>query len=155
MAFIVPIAAAVGGGSAAAGAVTLAAAAATVGAGVMQARATRAAGKAQETETQIAAQAEGDAARQREIQRKRNLLRAISSQAASAAAAGVALEGSPTSLINLDIAEAKEDYDVDSLNTKTRQRALRFQGSNARIGANAAANASLLDTAGRTAGMFL
>lgn len=120
----------------------------------MQARATRAAGKAQEIETQIAAKSEGDAARQREIQRKKNLLRAISSQTASAAAAGVSLEGSPMSLINLDIAESKEDYDIDSVNTKTRQRALRFQGSNARTGANAAANASLLDTAGRTAGMF-
>ncbi len=156
MAFVVPIAMAVGGGSAAAGAVTLAAAAATVGAGVASARNTRAAGKAHEIETKIAAQAEGDAARQREIERKRNLLRSISSRQAYAAAAGVKdNEGSQASLINLDIAEAGKDSVVDNTNTKVRQRALNFQGANARSGANSAARASLLDTAGRTAGIFL
>lgn len=159
MAYVAAIPAIIGGGSAAVGMATLATAAAavaTVATGVSSARASRAAGKAQQAETEIAARAEGDAARQREIERKKNLMRAISSQQAFAGAAGVsARTGSPASLINLDIAEANADRDVDNLNSKTRQRALRFQGANARAAGNAAARTTLLDTTARTAGMFL
>lgn len=159
MAFVAAIPAvvsAIGGGSMAAGAVALASAAATVGAGVASARASRAAGKATQAELEIEARSEGDAARQREIDRKKNLLRAISSQQAYAGAAGVrADDGSPAALINLDIAESRRDSDIDSLNSKTRQRALRFRGSNARTAGNAQASATLLDTAARTTSMFI
>lgn len=144
-----------GGGSAAAGAVTLAAAAATVYAGAESAKASRRAGQASAAEAQIQATSEGDAARQREIERKRNLLRAISSQSAVAGAAGVKInEGSPSSLINLDIAEANADSDVDAGNTKAKQRALKFRGQNAISAGNSAANVSMLDTAANTLKIF-
>jgi hypothetical protein len=156
MAFVVPIAAAIGGGSAATGAVILASAAATVGGGLYSAKQSREAGKAAQAELAIEAKAEGDAVRQREIERKRNLLRALSSQQAHAGAGGVRIDtGSPKALVNLDIAEAQKDNDIDSLNSKTRQRALRFRGQNARAAGSAQSTATLLDTAGRTATQFL
>lgn len=155
MAFVIPIATAIGGGSAMAGAITLATAAATVGFGVASARASRQAGKATQAELEIEARAEGDAARQREIERKRNLMRAISSQQAYAGAGGVRIDqGSPAALVNLDIAESRRDQNVDNINSGTRQRALRFRGANARTAANAQARATLIDTAGRTVHAF-
>ena len=90
MAFVVPLATAVGGGSAALGAVLLGSAALGIGAGVISAQQQIAAGKFAKAQSIIDAAAEGDAATQREIIRKRNLLRAISSQQAAAGAAGVA-----------------------------------------------------------------
>jgi hypothetical protein len=159
MAFVAAIPAivtAVGGGSLAAGSIALASAAVTAYAGVRAANEQRAAGKATQIETQMAASAEGDAARQREIERKRNLLRAISSQVAASGAAGVkANEGSPGSLLNLDIKYAGEDQNVDTANVRSQMRALQFRGSNAVRAGNAASTTTLLDTAGRTAGMFL
>ena len=144
-----------GAGSTAAGAVTLATAAVTVYSGLESAKQNRRAGAAAQAEAQMAATTEGDAARQRELERKRNLLRAISSQTATAAAAGIkANEGSANSLINLDIAEANIDQNVDSGNTKAQQRALQFRGQNARIAGNAAARTSLLDTASNTMRIF-
>lgn len=155
MAFVVPIATAVGGGSAAAGAVILSAAAATVGAGVISAQQSRAAGKIAEAQSNIDANAEGDAARQRAILRKKNLLRAISSQQAAAGAAGVAFsEGSPAAIARLDIDESRMDLDVDRANTRQRQRGLRAQGRAARLQGNAQAATTLLDTASNTARMF-
>lgn len=156
MAFVIPVAAAIGGGSAAVGATILATAALTVGTGVQSARMSRAAGKAAQAETEIEARAEGDAARQREIDRKRNLMRALSSQAAYAGAAGVSISsGSPASLVNLDIAEANRDRDIDEVNTGTKQRMLRFRGQNARTQGNAQARTTLLDTAARTSQLFV
>lgn len=156
MAFVVPIALAVGGGSAAAGAVALGAAALTIGTGVVSARNNRVAGQQADLEAQQAATVEGDAARQREILRKRDLLRAVSSQQAAYAAAGVkSNEGSPESLINLDVARAQEDSNIDFGNTKSRQRALQFRGQNARAAGNAAAATSLLDSTVNTAKIFL
>jgi hypothetical protein len=145
------VVAAVGGGSMAAGAATLAAAAATVYTGVSAAQQARTAGKVTQAETEIAARAEGDSARQREIERKRMLLRALSAQQAGAAAAGIRSDqGSPATLMNLDIAQARGDNDVDNLNTRTRQRALRMRGANAASAGSAQANATLVDTGLRT-----
>lgn len=153
MAVALPILAGIGGGSAAVGGALLAT---TVGAGVYAARSQRAAGKAVQAETELEARAEGDAARDREINRKRMLMRALSSQVAAAGAAGVRVDqGSPASLINLDIAEARRDQDIDVVNTRSKQRLLRFRGENARIAGNAAARQSLLDTALRTTQAFL
>lgn len=155
MAWVAALGAGLGAGSTAAGIVTLATAAVTVYAGAESAKASRRAGQATAAETQLAANAEGDAARQREIERKRNLLRAISSQTASSAAAGVkANEGSPNALINLDIAEANTDDNVDYGNTKAQQRAMTFRGQNAIAVGNAAGRTSMLDTAANTLKIF-
>ena len=61
----------------------------TVASGVYSAQQQKAAGKAANAEAQIAANREGDAARAREIERRRALLRAIASQNAAAGAGGV------------------------------------------------------------------
>lgn len=150
MAVVVPVLAAVGGGSATAGAILLGAAAATVASGVISAQQSRAAGKMKEAQSKIDANAEGDAAREREIKRKRNLLRAISSQQAAAAAGGVSFsEGSPAAIGRLDISQANRDARIDNANTKQKQQALRQRGRAARIQGNAQSAMTLLDTAAR------
>lgn len=154
MAFVAalgPMLAAVGGGSAAAGAATLAVAAVTVYSGVKSAQASKQAGRVTQAESEIAAKAEGDAARQREVERKKNLLRALASQQATAAAAGIRTDiGSTASLMGYDIDESNRDLDTDSTNTLARQRALRFRGRNARAVGDAQATSTLIDTAVRT-----
>jgi hypothetical protein len=155
MAFVVPIVAAIGAGSAATGA-TILAAAATAAAGGVSAYQSIQAGKATAGEAKLASAAEGDAARQREIDRQRNLLRSISAQEAAAGAAGVSANtGSPNSLINLDIAYANQDRTVDTANTKQQQRALAYRGANAKSAGNSQAFTTLLDTGSRVTGMFL
>jgi hypothetical protein len=146
MAFVVPIATAVGGGSAAAGGILLASAAAGIYAGVESARMTRQMGRVAEGQSKIDAAAEGDAARQREILRKRALMRAISSQQARAGAGGVEFSGSIGQIAQLDIDEANRDLMIDRANTSQRQRALRLQGRNARVTSRAQSTISLLDT---------
>lgn len=154
MAFVAAIpaaVAAVGGGSMVAGAATLAAAAATVYTGVRSAQESRRAGKFAQAENEIEARAEGDAARQREIERKKNLMRAISSRTAYAAAAGIRSDvGSQAALVNIDVAEARSDSDIDAINSSARQRALRIRGANARSAGNEQARQTLVDTAVRT-----
>ena len=150
----VPILASIGGGSAATGAVLLGSAALTVGAGVASARQSRAAGRIAEAQANIDANAEGDAAREREIQRKRLLMRAISSQSARAAAGGVALEGSPARIAALDIDEANRDLLVDRANSLQRQKSLRAAGRAARTQGSNQGMVTLLDTAGRSLSSF-
>lgn len=147
MAFVVPVVTAIGGGSAAVGATLLATTALTVGSGVMSARASRAAGKAEQARAEMQAKAEGDAARQREIERKRHLLRALSSQQARAAALGLEFSGSIAGVAERDIQDATNDLLLDRANTRSRQRALRFGGEMARFQGRTQARASLLDTA--------
>lgn len=154
MAFVVPAVAAIGGGSVAAGSVVLASAAATAYSGYTAAQEQRRAGRFAQAQSEINAAAEGDAARQREIERKKMLRRALSSQIAQSGAQGIAFEGSTARAAQLDIADAQNDLSVDRANTKTRQRALRAQGQNARISGNAQATTTLLDTAARTLSMF-
>ncbi len=126
--------------------------AAVVVSGVQQSQQQRAFGKVQERQSEIDADAEGDAARGRAIQRKKDLLRAISSQRAKAGAAGVAFtEGSPARIAQLDIDEATDDLFVDRANSLTRQRGLLSQGRAARKEGNVAATSTLLDTAVRAA----
>jgi len=147
MAVAVPIVTAIGGGSLGAGIVITAAAAASAAAGVASASAQRAAGRHAEAQSVIDANAEGDAAREREIQRKKDLLRAISSQQAAAGATGVAFnQGSPAAIARLDIAEANRDLAIDSSTSKQRQRSLRAQGRAARFAGRAQSAATLLDT---------
>lgn len=143
----------IGGGSQVVGAALVAA---TVGAGIVSIQQTRAAGKIAEAQADINSKAEGDKARDREIDRRKQLLRAISSQVASAGASGVAFdEGSPEQIARLDIEEARDDSLIDTANTKQRQRGLKLQGRAARVQANTRAFASLIDTAKDTAGLLI
>ena len=118
--------------------------------GVEQARLQRFAGKVEEAQSVIDAAAEGDAGRNREILRKRNLLRAISSQVAKAGATGVAFsEGSPARIAQLDIDEATDDLLIDTASTRQAQRSRLSQGRIARFVGNKQSALTLLDTAVR------
>lgn len=155
MAVAIPALATIGGGSVLTGGVLLASAAATVYGGVTAAREQRRAGRFAEAQANIDAAAEGDAARQREIERKRMLRRALSSQIASAGAGGIAFEGSAARAAQLDIDEAIKDLTIDRANTRQRQSSLRSQGRAARFAGKQQARMTLLDTAARTATSFI
>lgn len=146
MAFVVPLLAAAGGGSAVAGGIALVG----LGLGVASAVQQRNAGKDQEALLKSQAKNESIAAEQREIERRRSLVRALASQNAAAGAAGIETGGSASAIARADIRDAQNDLLYDTYNSSARQRALRSQASNAaRIG-NTNAAVSLLDTA-RTA----
>ena len=99
----------------------------------------------------IDANAEGDAAREREIVRKKNLRRALSSQLAQAGATGVKFsEGSPARIAQLDISQAASDLAIDSASSAQRRRALLLQGSNAKRASIGSAVTKGLDTAIQT-----
>lgn len=106
-------------------------------------------GKIQQIQYKQEAKQEGDSARQREIERKRNLLRALASQNASAAAAGADFSGSIENIAKADIEEAATDLAVDSVNSVRRQRALRLSSREAAAAGTGAAAGSLLDSAGK------
>ena len=118
-----------------------------IGSGVIAAGAQYRSGKQQEIQFKMEAKQEGDSAKQREIERKRNLLRALASQRASAAAMGAEFSGSLGNLAKVDIEEAATDLAVDSVNSARRQRALRLSGTEASRAGTAAAAGSLLDSA--------
>jgi hypothetical protein len=143
MAFIAPVLAAVGGGSAIAGAITIG----TAAVGAMSAAQQYKAGKQQQIEAKIAAQREGDAARQDEIERRRELVRSISTRNAFAGAQGADTGGSIAGMTRRDIRDNRNDLLIGRVNSAARMRALRSQGANAaRIGGYNAAS-SLLDSA--------
>lgn len=104
-------------------------------------------GKMQEIQYKQEAKQEGDAARQREIDRKRNLLRALASQNASTAAMGAEFSGSISNIAKVDIEEAATDLAVDGVNAARRQRALRLSAREASNAGTARAAGSLLDAA--------
>lgn len=85
----------------------------------------RQAAGAQEVEMELAQRQESQAARDREVQRKRRVVALLGSQAASAAAAGVAQSGSVGNISLVDAKRAAEDSMVDDLNTRQRIDALR------------------------------
>lgn len=118
-----------------------------VGAGVYSARQQYKVGLIQQAELKAQAKTEAVAAGQQQIERRRNLIRALSSQNAAAGAGGIETSGSVEAIARRDIRDAQNDLLVGDMNSQARQRALRSQASNAaRIGrANAAT--SLLDTA--------
>jgi hypothetical protein len=123
----------------------------TVASGVYSAQQQKAAGKAASAEAQIAANREGDAARGREIERRRALLRAIASQNAAAGAGGVSVN---EATLGADLMYATDDLMTDRSNTLQTQSLLRLQGSNAKRAGNAGAFTTLLDTAGSTAALM-
>lgn len=146
MGWVVPALAYVGGGSAVAGGVTLATLAAGAYAGIEQKKA----GDAQAAQYKAEAKTEAAAAAQREVERRRNLIRALASQNAAAGAAGIQTDGSVEAVARRDIRDSQNDLLYSNLNTQARQRALRSQASNAQRAGRTAAVTSLMDT-GRTA----
>lgn len=116
-------------------------------AGVYSSHEQRKAGVAQANQYKVEAKTEQVAAGQREIERRRNLIRALASQNAAAGAAGIETSGSAAAIYNSDINDAQNDLLYDTFNSKARQRALMARASNSVKAGNAAANASLLDTA--------
>lgn len=162
MAFFVPVLAAIGGGAGGAGAAAGVAAglSATTGAaiaggltvagaaaGISSAYQAREAGKVANAEYKLQAVQEGDAARGREIERRRSLLSSLATQNAVAGAQGVGIQGSNAAIAGADIRNARNDLMIDTANTKTRQNLLRARGSNAQKAGNAQAISSLIDTA--------
>jgi len=126
-----------------------------VASGVMQASQQQRAGQIAEAQSKIDANAEGDAAVARELERKRKLQIALSSQIAKAGAEGVMFsEGSPARIAQLDIAEAASDSRMDTANSRQRRRALRLQGKNAAAAATGQAAVTLLDTAAKSYNMY-
>lgn len=126
----------------------------TIAAGVGGAIMQRNAGIAQSHQMKAQAAREGDAARQREIERRRNLLRALSSQSARAGAGGVALDGSLASIARADIRDATNDLLIDRSNTRSKQNELITGAKNARARGNLGAAVSLFDTGAKVAGQF-
>jgi hypothetical protein len=123
----------------------------TIASGVYSAQQQKAAGKAANAEAQIAANREGDAARGREIERRRALLRAIASQNAAAGAGGVSVN---EATLGADLMYATDDLMTDRSNTLQTQSLLRLQGSNAKRAGKVGAFTTLLDTAGSTAALL-
>ncbi len=122
-------------------------AAAAVAGGVMASNQQRQAGAFQQIQLKQEAEGEADAARGREIERRRALVRSLASQNASAGSRGVQTDGSIGLIARTDINDASNDLLYDRNNSASRIRALTAQGANARRVGNARANATLLDTA--------
>ena len=154
MAVAVPFLAALGGGSAVAGGVIAASAVAGIASGVMSAQAQRNAGIAERQMNTAQRRQEADAARQREVLRRQDLLKALANQNATAGALGIKVAGSTAAIANRDIRDARNDLMVDRVNTKRSAGILRAAGRNAATAGNTAANVSLIDTASRAAVTF-
>jgi hypothetical protein len=119
----------------------------TVATGVLGYQASVNAGKLSEIEASQKAQQESDAAKEREIDRKRRLVRAISNQTATAAARNIDISsGSARAVALSDIRAAERDQLGDTVNTSRRRRSLLFQGSQAAAQGRLQGAASLLDT---------
>lgn len=82
---------------------------------------------AQQVELDLAARQEADAARGRELQRKRRLAALLGAQYVNAAASGVAMSGSVANIASTDARRAYEDTAMDYVNTQSRLDALRRQ----------------------------
>lgn len=127
---------------------------ASVAAGGMSAISMRNAGIAQSNQMKAQAVREGDSARQREVERKRTLLRALSQQSANAGAGGVTVDGSVAGLARADIRDATNDLLVDRSNSRSQINGLTTGAKNARRQGNLNAAASLFDTGAKVAGMY-
>jgi hypothetical protein len=125
----------------------------TVASGVLAASSARNAGIAQNQEYKAAARQEKDAARQQEIDKRRKLLLALSSQNAQAGAQGVstARGTGKAALMQKDIDDNREDLLTDTVNTKRKQNLMIAKGRNAQRTGEVNAISSLLDTAAKSA----
>lgn len=122
---------------------------ATGAAGIGAALSQRNAGIAASHEAKAQARLEGIAAKDRELDRRRDLLRALSSQNAAAGVGGVETSGSIGGIMRRNIRDASNDLLRDSANTSARVSGLNSKAKNARRQGNLAAATSLLDTAGK------
>lgn len=127
---------------------------ATVGTGALAAYSAHSTGVAQQQAAKVQIKREGDAARQREIERKRQLLRALAQQSANAGAAGIAFEGSAAELARADIRDASNDLLIDTANTRSQNQARATAGRNAKRVGNIQAATSLFDTGRSVAGAY-
>lgn len=120
--------------------------AASVAAGAYSAYEQKKAGQQQAFQFKQEAKQEADSAREREITRRKTLLRALASQNAAAGAAGAELSGSLGNIVVKDIEEANNDLLIDNVNTSRRTRVLRGSAREAIGSANARAVGSLIDS---------
>lgn len=96
---------------------------------------------------------EQDSMRQREITRRRDLLRALSSQNAQAGAQGVSMTGGKAAIAKGDIRDAGNDLLIDKVNTKRKIGQLTTAGRNAQRAGEMAAITTLFETAGSAASL--
>lgn len=121
--------------------ITLALAAAGTGAAVQS---SRRAGQQAQVDSQDQARAEADNARGRELERRRALVQALSSQAA----AGAGAVGAYSAIARRDIKDATNDLAAGSINSQRTINSTLSRGRAARRGANAEATTSLLSGLG-------
>ena len=148
---LVPLLASIGGGSAVAGGVMLGT---TLASGAMSAISARNAGIAQDQQYKYQAYTEGLAAKQREIDRRRDLIKSLSSMNAVAGTGGIELGGSLGGIIMKNIKDNQNDLLVNDANLSATQQALKAAGANARQQGNTQAALSLLDTGKNVFGMI-
>jgi hypothetical protein len=122
----------------------------TAASGIGSAVMTQQAGVAANQSARIAAKQEKDAARGREIERRRGLLTALASQSAAAGAGGIAFTGGTAAAAKRDIKDARNDLLTDTVNTRRSIRMLRLQGKSARTAGDMGAATSLLNTGVKT-----
>lgn len=122
--------------------------------GLLAAKSARDAGAAQASDLRGQAYTERLAAKSRELDRRRDLIRALSSQNAAAGAGGVELSGSIGGIVRRNIKDNANDLLVDSANASMTQSSLESRARNAKRQGNLAAATSLLDSAGKVAGML-
>jgi hypothetical protein len=104
------------------------------------------AGVAADQSARQAAKQEKDAARGREIERRRGLLTALASQGAAAGAGGIGFSGGVAAAAKRDIKDARNDLLTDTVNTRRNVRMLRLQGKSARQSGDLGAATSLIDS---------
>jgi hypothetical protein len=122
--------------------------AAVLGAGALQAGQQRRAGALMEIEHKEQAQQETDAARDREIERRRRLVSALAAQNAEAGALGAAPGvGSRAAVAIADAKRASYENLADRASTNRRAITLRTGGREARKQGNLQAGATLLSSA--------
>lgn len=114
--------------------------------GTVKAIESRNAGIAQANQYKSQIRTEQDAAKQREIDRRRDLMRALSSQNARAGTLGIETGGSIGGIMATDVKEAQMDLATNSANVSARKRDLLAAASNARRAGNIGAVTSLLET---------
>jgi hypothetical protein len=109
----------------------------------------RAAGQAAKAQYKEQARQEAGAARQREIERRRDLISALASQNAAAGAAGVSTRAGTglAGIAQYDINQTRRDSLVDRVNTGRSRNVLLKAGKNAQTMGNIGAATSLLDSA--------
>jgi hypothetical protein len=111
--------------------------------------ATYQAGQAAKAQYKEQVRQEASSARQREILRRRDLLSALASQAASAGAMGVSTRAGTglAGIAQYDINESRKDMLTDRVNTGRSRNMLLKAGKNASTMGGIGAAASLLDSA--------